>query len=318
MRQLVGNQCKTKNNTLASKSIKKILWDQRYLIILLIPCLVYYIIFCYVPMYGLIIAFKNFDISLGYWGSPWVGLKYFQDFLYGPYLLRLIRNTFVISFSSLIFGFPIPIMFALFVNELKNKHYKKLVQTVSYLPHFVSLVIVMGIMRQIFSQDTGVINKIITATGGTPINFFMQKEWFVSIFVGSGIWQGFGWNSIIYLAAMSSIDTQLYDAAKIDGAGRFTRMWHVTLQGIKPTIMTLLVLNMGSLLNVGYEKIILMYNPATYETADVISTYVFRAGLQGGNYSFGTAVGLLNSLIAIIFLVSANYLSNKFTETSLW
>ena len=298
--------------------LRKIWDDQKYLIIMILPCLIFYFVFHYMPMYGVIIAFKKFDIAQGIMDSPWVGFKNFIMFFQGPYWWRLIRNTFLLSAYNLIFYFPIPIIFALFLNEVKNKWFKKTVQTVSYLPHFVSVVIVVGLLQSMLSPSSGIVNKVITSMGGESINFFMMPEWFRTLFVSSTIWQEFGWGSIIYLAALSSVDSGLYEAARLDGAGRFRCMWHVTLPAIRPTIITLLILKVGNLLTVGYEKVIMMYNPGIYETADIISTYVYREGISKANYSFGTAVGLMNSVVSMVLILITNAVSKRLTETSLW
>lgn len=299
-------------------NLKKFWNEQKYLFIMILPCLIYYFVFHYMPMYGVIIAFKKFDMVKGIWGSAWVGLDNFVNFFKGPYAFRLIRNTLLLSIYNLIFYFPIPIIFALFLNEIKNKWFKKVVQTVSYLPHFVSVVIVVGILQSLLSPSTGIINRIIVALGGEEINFFMRPEWFRTIYISSSIWQEFGWGSIIYLAALSAVDAGLYEAAHLDGAGRFRCMWHIALPAISPTIITLLILKVGNLLTVGYEKVIMMYNPGIYETADIISSYVYRVGVSQANYSFGTAVGLMNSIVSMILILITNALSKKLTETSLW
>lgn len=282
-----------------------------------LPVVAYYIIFHYAPMYGAIIAFKEFNPALGIMGSPWVGFKHFKSFFEGVYFWRLVRNTLLISVYSLIWGFPAPIILALLLNEVKNKYFKRTVQTVSYLPHFISLVVVCGIIKDFTSTD-GVINDIIEFLGGERTNFLMIPEWFRPIYVGSGIWQEVGWGSIIYLAAITNIDPQLYEAATIDGASRWKQIWHITLPGIVPTIVILLILRLGGLMSVGFEKIILLYNSATMETADVISSYVYRRGLLDFDYSFSAAVGLFNSVINLILITSANRLSRKVSETSLW
>ena len=282
-----------------------------------LPVVAYYIIFHYAPMYGAIIAFKEFNPALGIMGSPWVGFKHFKSFFEGVYFWRLVRNTLLISVYSLIWGFPAPIILALLLNEVKNKYFKRTVQTVSYLPHFISLVVVCGIIKDFTSTD-GVINDIIEFLGGERTNFLMIPEWFRPIYVGSGIWQEVGWGSIIYLAAITNIDPQLYEAATIDGASRWKQTWHITLPGIVPTIVILLILRLGGLMSVGFEKIILLYNSATMETADVISSYVYRRGLLDFDYSFSAAVGLFNSVINLILITSANRLSRKVSETSLW
>lgn len=312
---------KEKNNLMIKK--KKSVWatisEQRYLMVLLIPALLYYLIFKYVPMYGLVIAFKDYDFMSGIFGSPWVGVKYFAEFIQGPYFWRILRNTFKISLTNLIFGFPLPIIFALFLNELKNQRLKKLTQTISYLPHFLSVVVIVGLMKQLFSPTSGIVNTVITSfTNGESINFFMEEQFFIPLYVGSGIWQDMGYNAIIYIAAIAGIDPGLYEAASIDGAGRFRKIWNITLPSILPTISILLILKLGSLLEVGYEKILLMYNPNIYEVSDVISTYVYRSGIQSANYSFGAAVGLMNSIVALILIVVSNKASNKLSGNGLW
>jgi len=289
--------------------------------LMLLPIVAYYFIFHYIPMYGIQIAFKDFTPAKGILGSPWVGLEKFREFfVYDSYYVwRIIRNTILLNVYDIIFGFPAPIIFALLLNEVKNSLYKKTLQTISYMPHFISTVVIVGIILDFFSRD-GLINQILKSLGilSEPISFMTEPGWFRPIYVGSGIWQQLGWNSIIYLAAISNIDPQLYEAALIDGAGRFKQAIYVTLPGILPTIVILFILRMGSIMNVGFEKVYLMYNPLTYETADVISTYVYRKGLLEMDYSYGAAVGLFNSLINFMFVVMANQLSKKFTETSLW
>lgn len=299
------------------KSIRKDWITNRALYALVLPVLLYYIIFHYAPLYGALIAFKDFVPSKGIWGSPWVGVKHFVDFFDSYYFWRVLKNTLLISLSSLIFAFPAPILLALLINEVKNKLFARFVQTVTYMPHFISLVVVCGLIID-FTMDDGVINSLIALFGGTPTTMLNQPGLFVPIYVISGIWQEVGWGSIIYLAAMSAIDPQLYEAATIDGAGRLRQTLHVTLPGIAPTIIILLILNIGNLLGLGYEKIILLYNPAIYETADVISTYVYRKGLLEFGWSYSSAVGLFNSTINFLLLLSANWLSRKVNQTGLW
>jgi putative aldouronate transport system permease protein len=288
---------------------------QLYLIV--VPVIAFYVIFHYAPMYGAIIAFKNYSPAKGVLGSPWVGLKHFQEFFGGFYFGRIIKNTLIISFNSIIFGFPAPIILALLINELRVKWFSRIVQTITYLPHFISLVVICGMIKD-FTSDTGVINYIIGLFGGQTNSLLNYAQNFVPIYIISDIWQGVGWGSIIYLAALMGIDQELYEAASIDGAGRWKQTIHITFPGILPTIMIMLILRLGNILNVGFEKIILLYNPAIYDTADVISTYVYRKGLLEFSWSFSSAVGLFNSLINFVFLISANWLSRKFNETSLW
>ena len=270
-------------------------------------------------MGGIVIAFKDFRAARGIFGSKWADpwYKYFDQFFNGYYFWRLLRNTLLINLQDLIFGFPAPIILALLLNELRNQKFKRVVQTVSYLPHFISQVVVCGIILDFFSSS-GVVNQVIQLLGGQKILFMQDSSWFQPIFVGSGIWQGIGYGSIIYLSALGGVDASLYDAATIDGCSRFGRVIHVTIPGILPTIVIMLILRVGSMLNVGFEKIILLYNETTYETADVISSFVYRYGMQKGNYSYATAVGLFNSLFNFILLVAVNAFSRKVSEISLW
>jgi putative aldouronate transport system permease protein len=290
----------------------------KFLLLLLLPGTAYLIIFQYIPMYGIIIAFKDFSPGLGIWGSEWVGFKWFTEFFQSVYAYRLLRNTVLISFYSLIWGFPIPILFALLLNELRNGFFKRAVQTVSYFPHFISTVIITGLIVNFLSPTDGLFGLLFKHLTGETTSLLTDPAWFRTIYIGSGIWQEFGWSSIIYLAALSAIDPQLFDAAKIDGAGRWKQMRHITLPGIMPTIVILLILKMGSMLSVGSEKIILLYSPAIYETSDVISTYVYRRGLLGADYSFGAAVGLFNSIANFLLLIVINSISKKVNHTSLW
>ena len=286
-----------------------------YLIVL--PVVVFYILFHYRPMYGLIIAFKNYSPAKGIMGSSWAGFKHFEDFLTNPYFWRLMRNTLTISLSNLIFSFPAPIILALLLNEIKNKAFLRGSQMITYIPHFISLVVICGMIIN-FTDIDGVINDLLNVFGIERKAYLNYPQYFVPIYVISDIWQGIGWNSIIYMAALTGIDTSLYEAATIDGAGRWKQTLHVTIPGILPTIIIMLLMRIGNLLSVGYEKVILLYNPLTYETADIISTYVYRKGLLEQNYSFSTAVGLFNSIISFILLIGANTLSKRCGEGSLW
>ena len=287
--------------------------------VLALAVLAYYFLFHYKPMGGLVIAFKNYVPRKGIWGSKWVGLKYFQEFFNSYYFVRVVRNTLVISLSSLIFAFPLPILFALSINEVKSKAFKKTVQTISYMPHFISMVVVCSMVRLFTSGDSFIV-QIMTFFGydSTGANLLNNKTMFVPIYVISGIWQNLGWDCIIYLAALTSIDPELYEAARVDGAGRLRQTIHITLPGIVGTIIMLLILRIGSLMSVGHEKIILLYNEMVYETADVISSYVYRRGLVQGDWSFGAAVGLFNSVINFALVISANTLSNKMSGVGLW
>jgi putative aldouronate transport system permease protein len=282
-----------------------------------LPMIVYFILFNYIPMYGVVIAFKDYNIRQGILGSPWAGFKHFISFFHSFYFDRVIRNTILLNIYDLICAFPAPIILALLLNELRKEKFKRVVQTVTYLPHFISMVVICGMIVD-FTSTNGLINQILSAFGVKPTNLLTRPELFRTIYISSGVWQGIGWGSIIYLAALTGIDPQLYEAATIDGAGRLKQLWHITLPGIAPTIVILLILRIGSMMSVGFEKIILLYNPLTYETADVIGTYVYRKGLLEFNYSFSTAVGLFESAIGFVLLIVANKLSKKFSETSLW
>jgi putative aldouronate transport system permease protein len=293
-------------------------WQRNYsLYLMVLPVIAFYIIFNYAPMYGAIIAFKNFKPHIGILGSPWVGLKNFIDFFNSFYFIRVLKNTLIISLTYLIFGFPAPIILALLINELKNRFVSRTIQTITYMPHFISLVVICGLIRD-FTRDDGIINSFLSMFGWHPVTMLNKPELFVPVYVVSGIWQEIGWGSIIYLAAMMGIDPQLYEAAKIDGAGKFKQILHITIPGILPVIIILLILRIGQMLNVGFEKIILLYNPAIYQTSDVISSFVYRKGLQEFNWSYSAAVGLFNSAINFVLLISANKISKKLKGTSLW
>lgn len=301
-----------------SQRLRKTIERDKYLYLLILPVLAYYVIFHYVPMYGIIIAFKKFQPLKGILGSAWVGFRYFEEFFSAPYFWRLLKNTLLLSFYSLVWGFPAPILFALLLNELRHKLFKKLVQTVSYLPHFISIVVIAGMVVSFTGLREGIVNQALVLLGFEPINFMAEPGWFRTIFVGSGIWQGFGWGSIIYLAAIAGIDPQLYEAAEMDGAGRWKRMWHITIPCLIPTIIIMFIMQMGSLMDVGVEKVLLLSNPLTYDTSDVISTFVYRRGVLNQDYSFATAVGLFNNVINLILLVSVNTLSRRLSQSSLW
>lgn len=293
------------------------LWRNRTIYLLALPVLAYYIIFAYIPMYGVTIAFKDYSPRLGILGSPWIGFRHFTSFFTSFYFFRIVRNTFLISFYDLLFGFPMPIILALMINEVKNRLFKRTMQTISYLPYFVSIVVISGIIKE-FTQTDGLVNDIIEHFGGIRVNFLSLPEMFRSIFVSTNIWQNVGWGSIIYLAALSNIDPQLYDAADIDGANRFAKMRYVTIPGMMNVIVILLILRCGSLLSVGFEKVILLYNPLIYETSDVISSFVYRRGIEEASFSYSTAVGLFNSVINMLFLVIVNTISRRVSENSLW
>ncbi|TNJ66896.1 sugar ABC transporter permease [Paenibacillus hemerocallicola] len=288
------------------------------LYVLIAPVLVYFIVFHYMPMYGVQIAFKDFIATKGIWGSPWAGFKHFERFFDSYFFWRLLKNTLGISLYELAVGFPIPIVLALMINEVRHDKYKKFVQTVTYAPHFLSTVVLVGIVIMFLSPTSGIVNTIIKAFGGEPIFFMTRPEWFKTIYVLSGVWQQMGWSSIIYLAALAGIDPGLHEAAKVDGATRLQRIWHINLPGIMPTVVILLILNIGSLMGVGFEKVFLMQNSLNNESSDVISTYVYRSGLLGAQYSFAAAVGLFNSVVNLILLLTVNRIARAVNQASLW
>ncbi len=306
----------TKRTTLG-RDLKADLRKNYILYLMVLPVVIFYIVFHYVPMYGVIIAFKDYDPGWGIFESQWVGLKNFVDFFKSVYFVRLIKNTLSISLTTLVFGFPAPIIFALLINEVRNKYFSKTIKTVTYLPHFISLVVVCGMIKD-FTGANGIITQLFMKFGAPNKAMLSDENLFLPIYVISDIWQNVGWDSIIYVAALTGINQELYEACSIDGGGRWRQTIHVTLPGILPTIVIMLILRMGGILSVGYEKIILLYNESIYSTADVISSYVYRKGLKEANYSFATAVGLFNAVVNIIFLVAANKISRKVTDTSLW
>lgn len=300
-----------------SYRIKKDWGRNRSLYLIVIPVLLFYILFHYKPMYGAIIAFKEYTPALGVSKSPWVGFDNFTRFFHSVYFVRLIKNTILLSVYNLALGFPAPIILALLLNEIKNKKFKSLTQTVTYLPHFISLIVVTGMLTD-FSMTTGLFNDFIELLGGGRSPLLQDPKLYRSIYVASSIWQEVGWGSIIYLSALSGVDSQLYEAASIDGAGKWKQLIHVTLPAIAPTIIIMFILKMGSLMNMGYEKTILLYNPSTYETADIISSYIYRIGLLEQDWSYSTAIGLFNSVINFGLLLFTNKMSKRCSETSLW
>jgi putative aldouronate transport system permease protein len=289
----------------------------KYLYLMMVPVLAYYLIFHYAPMYGALIAFKEYSPMKGILGSPWIGFKHFQDFFGSYYFWRILKNTIVISLYSLVFEFPAPIILALLINEVRSKMFKRVAQTITYMPYFISMVVICGIITD-FTNADGVINKIMMVFGYDGQAMLQKPELFRPIYILSEIWQRIGWESIIYIAALMGIDQEQYEAARMDGASRWKQIIYITLPGIMPTIAIMFILRMGNLLNVGFEKIILLYNPVTYETADVISSFVYRKGLLEFGWSYSSAVGLFNSVINLILLVTANYISRKVNESSLW
>ncbi len=315
-----SNQLNQQHGALNKRmSLKKHMKQNWQLYFFMLVPLVYYIIFRYVPMAGNLIAFRRYRAGSSIFGDEWSGLKYFKQFISDQSFWRAFRNTLSLNVVYLLFRFPMTLIFALLLNEIKNIHWKKFVQTVSYLPHFISVVIVTGMIRELISAN-GPLNRIITYFGGDVTFFIALPEWFMTIFVVSGLWQSLGWGTILYLAAMSNISPNLYEAAEIDGANHFQRVWHITIPSILPTITTLLILDVGGLVGSGmaFEKVYLLYNPMIYETADIISTYVFRMGLDSGNYSYATAVGLFEGLINLVLLTIANVTSKRLTSSGLW
>ena len=297
--------------------LKKDFIRYRYIYLMLLPVVIYYAVFCYGPMSKIVIAFQNFKPALGISGSKWVGMKYFIDFFTGPYAWRLIRNTLLLNILQIILAFPVPIILALLINEIQCRPYKKLVQTVSYMPHFISLVVMCSLLLT-FSRSDGIFNDFLALFRVERSNLMANAKLFRPMYVLSGIWQEAGWGSIIYLATLSTIDPGLYEAATIDGASRFQRMLYVSFPGLVPIIIVQLIMRVGNILTMGFEKVFLLYNPLTYDTADIISTYIYRQGLELTNYSYGTAVGLFNSAVNLLILVLANRLSRKATGESLW
>lgn len=292
----------------------------KVLYLLMLPGILYYLIFKYWPMYGVIIAFQDFSIGRGILGSKFTGLKHFIEFFYNtPDAWKLIRNTVILNVYDLLFHFPAPIILAILFNELKNKTFKRFVQSVSYMPHFLSTVVIAGIIVTFLSPTTGIVNHLLVRFFGMdPIMFLGLPEWFRTIYIGSEIWQKIGWGTILYLAAIAGIDPTLYEAAKIDGANRFQQIRHVTFVGMVPVMIILFVLNLGSFMEIGFQKILLLYNPMNYETSDVINTFVYRRGILDADFSFATAVGLFQSVIGFILVILANRLARKYSDTSLW
>ena len=285
--------------------------------LLFLPTLLYYFIYKYLPMFGNVMAFQDYSIAKGVFGSEFIGFQHFIDFFNNYKFFELLRNTLTISGLTLVIGFPLPIIFALLLNEVNHLKFKKSVQTITYMPHFISSVVIVSILN-VFVASEGVLNEIITFFGNDAIQFMNTPKYFPWIYVFTTIWQQLGWDSIIYISAIAGVDQELYEAARVDGANRFRLVWNVTLPGIAATIMVLLIMKVGQLLTVGYEKIILMYNPAIYETADVISTYVYRKGLLETNYGYSTAVSMFNSICNFTLLMSANFISKKVSGEGLW
>ncbi len=315
-------------NTLTAKSESRLLnqkrgigktisrdWD---LYLLLIPGVIWFIMFCYKPMIGLRTAFYDYNVFRGFEGSEFVGWQNFTDYMSGPDFMRTVKNTIMIAVWQILICFPVPIILAIAVTEMKNKFISKLTQTATFIPYFISVVVVCGMVVNFLSPSTGVVNIILQKLGFEPVYFMVQPQYFRGIYTLMTLWQTAGFNAIVYIAALMGIDQQLYEAATVDGAGKWKQVIHITLPGIMPTVVTMFVLNIGKMVKVGYESILLLYKPSTFETADVISTYAFRMGIEQGNYGLATAAGLFEALIALIMVVAANRISRRLTETALW
>lgn len=297
------------------KSIKR----DKYLYMMLVPIAAFYLLFKYAPMFGEIIAFKNYRFSDGIWGSEWVGLKHFRNLFSSPDFFNVLKNTLLLNVYNVIFGFPVPIVLALMLNELRREWYKRLIQNLLYVPHFISWVVLGSILITLLSPSTGIVNIILHHVFGIePIYFLANKQWWPVAFVLSGIWHSAGWNTILYMAAMTGIDPQLYEAARIDGASRIRQIWHITLPGIRSTIAILLILRMGYMMDIGFEQIFILQNSAVFQVSDVISTYVYRVGLLHVQYSYTTALGLFQSIIGFILIVSVNRIVKLLGEKGLW
>ena len=300
------------------KSFGIAMWRTRWLHVLALPGLIYLAIFQYGPMYGVLMAFQNFRVRDGIWGSEWVGLDQFRRFFDHPFFWQLIRNTLTINVYQLLFFFPLPIIFALLLNEVRPMFFKRTVQTISYLPNFISTVAIVGMLIMFLSPTDGFINRIIVFFGGNTIHFMAQPGWFRTLFISVDIWSGLGWGAIIYIAALAGVNPELYESAVLDGASRIKMMRHISIPGIAPTIIILLLLRLGQMMSLGHEQVLLMQNPLNMQTSEVISTFIFRRGLEFNDFSFAQAVSVFNSLINIVILVAANQVSRKVSETSLW
>lgn len=279
--------------------------------------ILFLLVFKYVPMLGNVIAFRRFRPGSGIFGDEWVGTRYIELFINDPAFWKVFTNTVVLGGLTLLFCFPLPIILALMLNEVRKTAFKRTIQSISYLPHFLSVVIIVGMTMQILSAQ-GTVNQILESFGGEAIPFLQRSEWFRTVYVSTEVWQTVGWGTILYLAALTTVDSSLYEAARIDGANRWKQTWHVTLPGIRPTMVTLLILNIGSFLNVGFEKVLLLYNPLTYSTGDVISTYLYRVGLVANNFSYAAAIGLFQAIIGLVMILTANFISRRVVGASLW
>jgi putative aldouronate transport system permease protein len=300
------------------KEIGRMLYRDRYLLFMMLPAIIITLFFSYIPMSGIIMAFQDYSSGKGIFESPFVGFKHFQKFFTSIYAARVIGNTIKLSFFNLLCGFAVPIIFALFLNEIRSSVFKKLIQTVSYLPHFVSTVVVVGMLVSFFDPTFGLVNVFRTRFGLDSISFLSSPKWFRTMYIGSDVWQHFGWNSIIYISAIAGIPQEMYEAVEIDGAGRFMQALYITLPSLLPTILTLFILNCGWMFSIGFEKVILMYKPSSYEVADIISTYVYRTGILNNQTSFATAIGLFNSLLNMIILIAVNHITKRLSSISVF
>ncbi|SEU18012.1 sugar ABC transporter permease [Paenibacillus sp. NFR01] len=304
----------------AKHRLRNRIWQQRYLLILTLPVVLWMIVFNYIPMYGLIIAFQEYTPFQGFIHSPWLGFGNFRELFADPTFRESLYNTFKISIAKLVFGFPAPVILALLLNELVFKRFKRIVQSLTYLPYFVSWVLVVGFMYTLLDPDTGVISKLLVNLGviGSDTMLMGDSKSFLVLVVFTEIWKNIGWNSIIYLAAIAGIDPQLYEAAVVDGANRFRRVWHITLPALKPTIIILLILSIGGLVNSNFDQMFMMQNSMTQDAANVLSVYSYKMGLVSGRFSYGTAIGLFQSIVAFVLMYIANFTSNKITKESLF
>ncbi len=311
-------RARTKNMIIPRDSLRKRLWKAKWFYLLMLPGLVYFVVYKYVPMWGILMAFENYMPNKGIIGSDWVGLKHFVNFFSGDKFGMLFRNTMIISVGSLLLSFPIPIILALMLNEVRHNNYKKSIQTILYLPHFLSSVVICSLVYVLFSTEDGIINQIIMSLGGQKLNVLMNKDTYYSLFIGTGIWQGAGWGTIIYLAALAGVDLQLYEAAKIDGANRRHQLMYITIPSLLAIIMTQLVLNLGNVLDVSVEKTLLLSNAMNREVSEVFDSFVYNRGIVNGEYSYSTAVGLFKSSVGVILVLGANWLSKKVTDEAIY
>lgn len=309
---------KAPKNALKKDNIFKRFWKTRFLFLLFVPALLYYILFKYVPMWGVTLSFYKYNIFKGWAGSTFIGLKNFEVFFNSPTFWSITSNTLILGIQSLLITFPVTILFSLLLNEIRSQKFKKVTQTVSYMPHFLSVVVVCSLATSLLDPTQGAINSIIKLFGGEPIYFLMESSWFRPIYLITEVWQGLGWGTIVYLAAISSVDPGLYEAARLDGAGRWRQMWSITLPAIAPTVATMFILKVGHVMDASMEKVLLLQQPITYDVSQVLSTYVYQIGLQQSDYALSTAAGLFTSLINLIMLIGADWVSKKVTDTGVF